>query len=212
MANINAKILDESHCVEACYRAQTAAFAPGEYDLIEDIVARHGVKRVLDVGTGPGYLALAASSLVGPGGVAVGIDASPEMIVRARELAARAGSAAEFRLASAAALPFEDGSFDVVVSRLVLHHLPGEVKTKALAEMLRVLRPGGRLLVADMASSTARRGHHLVAHVMGRHPETDSVPERVVWEAGFRDVRSGPLMHGFLTGVAAVRPEDAGGE
>lgn len=179
------------------------------------ILQRAGVgagDRVLDVGTGPGYLALAASSLVGPGGVAVGIDASPEMIVRARELAARAGSAAEFRLASAAALPFEDGSFDVVVSRLVLHHLPGEVKTKALAEMLRVLRPGGRLLVADMASSTARRGHHLVAHVMGRHPETDSVPERVVWEAGFRDVRSGPLMHGFLTGVAAVRPEDAGGE
>ncbi len=175
------------------------------------ILRRAGVgagDRVLDVGTGPGYLALAASHLVGPGGSATGIDASPEMIMRASERAAREGSAAEFTVASAALLPFDDGSFDVVVSRLVFHHLTGELKALALAEILRVLRPGGRLLIADMASRAARSGHHLLAHVIGTHPQMDQSLERLVWDAGFRDVRRGPLLHGVLAGVAAVRPDD----
>lgn len=163
--------------------------------------------RVLDVGTGPGYLALAAARVVGPDGSAVGIDASPEMIGRARLLAARGGSSAEYVVASAASLPFEDGSFDVVVSRLVLHHLTGEVRTRALGEMLRVLRPGGRVLVADIASRAARSGHHLVALLLGSHPEPEHPLQRVLWQAGFRDITSGPLMHGFLFGVAARRPE-----
>lgn len=177
----------------------------------DEILRRAGVRagdRVLDVGTGPGYLALAASRLVGPEGAATGIDASPEMTDRARELAAREGSAAEFRVASAALLPFDDASFDVVVSRLVFHHLTGELKALALAEILRVLRPGGRLLIADMASRAATSGHHLVAHVLGTHPQTDESLERLVWDAGFRDVRRGPLLHGILAGVAAGRPDD----
>lgn len=175
------------------------------------ILRRAGVRtgdRVLDVGTGPGYLARAASRLVGPDGSATGIDLSPEMIGRAHEMAAREGSAAEFRVASVALLPFDDGSFDVVVSRLVFHHLTGELKGIALAEILRVLRPGGRLLIADMASRAATSGHHLVAHVVGTHPQMDQSLERLVWDAGFRDVRRGPLLHGMLAGVAAVKPDD----
>lgn len=164
--------------------------------------------RVLDIGTGPGYLAQAASRLVGPGGIAVGIDASPEMVERARLLAGRAGSMASYQVASAASLPFEDGSFDVVVSRLVFHHLTGELKIQALAEAHRVLGPGGRLLIADLASRMARGAHHLAAHVLGTDPEPADALERLVWDAGFRDVTHGPLLHGLLSGVAARRPED----
>lgn len=167
--------------------------------------------RVLDVGTGPGYLALAASRVVGPEGAAVGIDASPEMIARARLLADRSGAAAEYIVASAASLPFDDGSFDVVLSRLVLHHLTGEIRATALAEMLRVLRPGGRLLIADIASKAARSGHHLAAHVLGTHPEPEGSLPDALWRAGFHRITHGPLLHGLLTGVSAQRPE-AGAE
>jgi ubiquinone/menaquinone biosynthesis C-methylase UbiE len=174
------------------------------------ILARAGVgpgDRVLDVGTGPGYLALAASRLIGPEGAAVGIDASPEMIDRARMRAAREGARAEYQVASAESLPFEEGSFDVAVSRLVLHHLPGELKLRALGEVRRVLRPGGRLLVADMASPAAKGAHHLAAHVLGTHPDPEDALEHLVWEAGFRRITSGKLMRGMLAGVLAVNPE-----
>jgi ubiquinone/menaquinone biosynthesis C-methylase UbiE len=177
-----------------------------------EILARAGVAhgdRVLDVGTGPGYLALAASNLVGPDGGAVGIDASPEMIERARTRAARQGSRAEYFVAAAESLPFDDDTFDVAVSRLVFHHLPGDVKTAALSEVARVLKPGGRILVVDMASSTAQGAHHFMAHVLGRHPDTGADLPALIHGAGFEDLTTGRLMHGMLAGVAARNPQRA---
>ena len=176
----------------------------------EEVLARAGVAsgdHLLDVGTGPGYLALAASKLVAPGGTATGIDASPEMIARARVRAERAHSKAEYRVATAEALPFDDDAFDVVVSRLVFHHLPGALKGQALAEMARVLRPDGRLLIVDLASPAAKGAHHLAAHVMGTHPDTGAVLEELMAEAGFTQLTHGKLMHGMLAGVAARSPE-----
>ena len=170
-----------------------AAVAPGDH--------------LLDVGTGPGYLALAASGLVAPDGLAVGIDASPEMIDRARTLAARGRSNAQYLVATAESLPFEDDAFDVVVSRLVFHHLPGDVKTRALGEMARVLRPGGRLHIVDLASPTAKSTHHLVAHLLGTNPDTGAVLEQLISDAGFTQLASRRLMHGMLAGVAARTPE-----
>ena len=173
------------------------------------VLARAGVApgdRVLDVGTGPGYLALAAARLVGPDGFAVGIDASPEMIDRARELAAREGSSVEYRVASAEALPFADGSLDVVVTRLVLHHLPAAVKRSALAEIMRVLAPSGRVLVADFASPAVQGAHHVAAHVLGDRPETVDPLGRLLWDAGFRGITSGRLLYGMLAGARGEKP------
>jgi len=191
-------------------RAYDIVFGPLIRTTDAAILARAGIvpgDRVLDVGTGPGYLALAAAKLVAPGGAAVGIDASPEMIARARARAAQRGSQAEYTVATAESLPFESASFDVVVSRLVFHHLPGDAKVAALREMARVLRPHGRLLIVDFAAGAARGAHRILAHVMGNRPDAGADLKALIHSAGFTKLTSGTFVHGMLAGVAARNPE-----
>jgi SAM-dependent methyltransferase len=101
----------------------------------------------LDVGTGTGHTALALATRVAH---VTGTDVTPEMLAEARALAMSRGAAAanvEFVLADVEALPYADGSFDIVTCRRALHHfLRPEA---ALAEMRRVMRPGGRLVIDD---------------------------------------------------------------
>ena len=163
--------------------------------------------RVLDVGTGPGYLARAAASRVGASGRAVGLDASPEMIAQARRRAARETPSAEFVVAGAQRMPFGDGEFDVVVSRLAMHHLPGEVREQALAEMSRVLRPGGRLLLADMlAPSPIRMLHDIVRGSPSGLDGGEGGLPAAVRQVGFADVTTGPV--GWLSYVKARSPSE----
>ena len=119
-------------------------------------------ERVLDVGCGPGSLTIPAARKVGKDGTATGIDASPEMIDVAKGKAQKQGVQIDFRVAPIEALPFEDGEFDVVLSSLMLHHLPDDVKALGLGEVLRVLKPEGRLIAIDIAG-----GHGPLAFVMG---------------------------------------------
>lgn len=100
--------------------------------------------RVLDLGTGLGYLAGVAARL---GHDAVGIDIAPRMIERAQERAAQLGLSIDLRVADVDALPFPDGSFDAVTERNVLWTMPDP--PEALAEIARVLRPGGHLLLME---------------------------------------------------------------
>lgn len=115
--------------------------------------------RILDVGCGTGKLAIQASALAGGTGVvALGIDATPAMIVLARQNARQARSRAEFRVGVGESLPVADESVDAVTSSYFLHHLPSDTKRQAILEMWRVLRPGGRLVITDYGRPTGMIG------------------------------------------------------
>lgn len=111
----------------------------------------HSGEKVLDVGCGTGGVTIPAKQRVGKAGYAAGIDPAPEMIAVARRKAVRAGLEIDFRVGVIESLPFEDATFDAVTSSLMMHHLPHELQVKGLAEIRRVLKPGGRLLIADMS-------------------------------------------------------------
>lgn len=103
---------------------------------------------VLDVGSGAGTDALVAAMMVGTSGTVAGIELVPEMLAKAKEgLASTDLTNVTFSEASAEQLPFPDAHFDVVTSNGVLNLVVD--KAKALQEVFRVLKPGGRLMVAD---------------------------------------------------------------
>ncbi len=109
----------------------------------------HKGEHVVDVGSGAGFDALLAGTMVGADGVVIGVDMTPAMIEKARAGASEMGVGhVEFREGHAEALPVPDGWADVVISNGVLNLSPD--KSLALGEMFRVLRPGGRLQVGDI--------------------------------------------------------------
>jgi ubiquinone/menaquinone biosynthesis C-methylase UbiE len=159
---------------------------------------------VLDIGCGTGTLAIAATHHVGPTGTVYGIDASPQMIARATRKAAKAGASAVFQVAVAENLPFADARFDVVLSTLMLHHLPRNTRQQCAIEIRRVLRPGGRVLAVDFGRAQAKRG--LLAHFHRHgHVTVDDIVA-VLANAGLTPVRSGPLGLRDLQFVLAEAP------
>lgn len=110
--------------------------------------------KVLDVGCGTGSLTIAAKRWAGQEGEVHGIDAAPEMIDVARHKAVQSGVDVDFRVGLIEDIPFPDEQFDVVLNSLMMHHLPDDLKREGFAEMHRVLKPSGHLLVVDFGPPT----------------------------------------------------------
>jgi ubiquinone/menaquinone biosynthesis C-methylase UbiE len=143
--------------------------------------------RVLDIGCNGGYLARLLAAVVAPGGQVAGVDPSPPAIAYAIR---RAPANATFTVGVAQDLRWPSGSFDLVTSTLAVHHIPEADRAAAFAEMARVLRPRGRLLVADFRPSRWHRGPHGMRHAQA----VDLRP--LVEAAGFRVKTGGgvPMM------------------
>jgi ubiquinone/menaquinone biosynthesis C-methylase UbiE len=103
---------------------------------------------LLDAGCGTGMTALRIAARY-PGYTVHGIDISPNMIAVARRDADKQGLAVEFRVGSITDLPYPDDSFDVVTTNIMYHHLDLAEKRQAVAEIARVLKPGGRYVSAE---------------------------------------------------------------
>ena len=164
---------------------------------------------VLDVACGPASLTLAAKRRSGPTGEVCGIDASPQMIGEARKQARKAKLEVDLRVGLAENLPWEDGKFDTVLSRLAFHHLPGDLKQQALAEIYRVLKPGGTCLVVDFDPTTLPAAGLLKRHFEGIHlmMKVDVAEYVPLFEAAnFTGIDFGPTGHRVLSYVKGVKP------
>jgi ubiquinone/menaquinone biosynthesis C-methylase UbiE len=160
---------------------------------------------VLDIGCGSGGLAIAAKRRVGPSGSVDGIDASLEMIDRARKKASKAGVDVTFSNGIVEGLPFPDEHFDAVLSTMMLHHLPRAAHTQCIQEIRRVLKPGGSVLVVDFGKADGG-GRSLIEH-FHRHGQVDMHDiVRLLREAGLAIMETGPVGVRDLHFVFAVAP------
>jgi ubiquinone/menaquinone biosynthesis C-methylase UbiE len=167
---------------------------------------------VLDIGCGTGTLAIEAKRAVGVGGVVHGVDASPEMIARAQYKARRAKTDVRFVESSAQKLPLGDGAADVVLSTLMLHHLPKSARPAIAREIKRVLKPGGRVLAIDFAKPAAGKPSLMDKfHRHGFIKLEDFIAE--LEEAGLGVVESAQVgernLHYVLASPSAAGPGDA---
>ncbi|GAA2426194.1 bifunctional demethylmenaquinone methyltransferase/2-methoxy-6-polyprenyl-1,4-benzoquinol methylase UbiE [Actinomadura vinacea] len=171
------------------------------------LAALSGVRpghQVLDVGCGTGYLTRIMAPVVGPAGRATGIDPSTPMIEYARR---RAPGNCSYLVGEGQALELPDAAFDVVVSSLAVHHMPSAARGTAMREMFRVLRPGGRLLIAEFRPPANPLLTRLVALLSGpamRHSPQDLLGD-LIPEAGFQVHDKGDLPV-MLAYVRASRP------
>jgi ubiquinone/menaquinone biosynthesis C-methylase UbiE len=195
--------MDDWRSYDAVAEPYARIHAPRMAEPARDLVALAGVgpgQRVLDVGTGTG---VAASAAAAAGATVVGVDEALGMLRQAR--AADGG----LRLAAAEAidLPFRNGTFDAVLASFVIAHFT-KYET-ALHDMVRVLRPGGRLAVttwSDAQDELTRTWLELVESVVPRRILDPAMDERLPWRERFRQRE--PVVEALMAaGVRQVRTE-----
>jgi ubiquinone/menaquinone biosynthesis C-methylase UbiE len=109
-------------------------------------------EKVLEVGCGTGTLSILSKISVGESGEVEGIDIAPKMISKAKQKARKANLKINFKIASVNELPYHGNYFDLVISSLMFHHLPVEVKKEGMKEIYRVLKEEGRFFLCDFGS------------------------------------------------------------
>jgi SAM-dependent methyltransferase len=150
---------------------------------------------VLDLGSGGGFDCFLAARAVGPTGRVIGVDMTPEMVLRARENARKAGfTNVEFRLGEIEHVPVADSSVDVIISNCVINLSPD--KSAVFRDAFRVLRPGGRLAVSDVVATAElpeewREDMSLLSGCISGAAEIDELAD-IIRESGFVDVRIEP--------------------
>lgn len=171
-----------------------AVFFRGQWQALRqrtvDLARLQPGEQALDAGCGTGTLAIAVQRRVGRAGHVVGIDPSPQQIARARGKAARRHLSIDFQIGVIEQLNFPDQTFDVVFSTLMMHHLPAPLKRQGLAEIARVLKPGGRLIIADFRRKQERQGRAARFHAGGSNLQELAA---LVENAGFSQVETEEL-------------------
>ena len=127
----------------------------------------------------------------------------------ARKKATHNGSEAVFEVGLIESIPYPRATFDVVTSRLVIHHLPDDLKRRGIAEIFRVLESGGRVFLADFKPPSNPILAHVASALVGRQMMMRSNVESILpllSEAGFVEVASGPTRSSLLAFVSGRKP------
>jgi arsenite methyltransferase len=179
------------HRLESAYRTRDIL---RRRRLVREALGASPGERILDVGCGPGFYAEELLAEVGGTGAVVGLDSSPQMLaVAAHRVEGHAN--VTFREADATSLPVEDAAFDAALSVQVLEYVPDA--DRALAEMYRAVRPGGRVVVWDVDwttvswHSTDAAAMERALHAWDEHLAHPALPRTLkgrLRAAGFADV------------------------
>jgi ubiquinone/menaquinone biosynthesis C-methylase UbiE len=154
---------------------------------------------ILEVGCGTGTLTLAAKRQAGPSGKAFGIDVIPGMIEISQRKAAQANEDITFQFGSIDDIPFSENQFDVVMCSFMIFHMSEETRRKGIAEIYRVLKPNGQLLVLDLALPTQPVQRAIAKMFFGSMLQHDLQELRPLMEAsGFSDIEIAPVKFSIM--------------